>query len=49
MGSEHIGKDREIVMSENERLKEQLQEMERVNSEISSAYDRDQSLWKEKF
>lgn len=47
--SESLQKDREIFISENERLKIALQEMEKEFSEVQSSYERDKALWDGKF
>jgi len=44
-----MGKDREIFMSENEKLKVLLQDIEKDHSEIQSSYERDKALWDGKF
>ena len=46
--SEHLSKDREVFISENERLKVTLMELERESSEIKSLYDKDKALWEGK-
>ena len=47
--SGQVHKDREIFMIENERLKQEYQEIEKQHSEITSAYERDRALWEGKF
>ena len=47
--SESLTKEREILLHDNERLKNSLQEMEREFSEVASCYERDKALWDGKF
>lgn len=49
IATDHVNKDREIFLGENERLKNALQEMEREFSEVQSSYERDKALWEGKF
>jgi cell division septum initiation protein DivIVA len=44
-----VSKDREIFISENERLKTLLLDMEKEYSEVQSLYERDKALWEGKF
>ena len=38
-----------MMDNENDKLKNQILDLERENSEVSSNYERDKALWKEKF
>lgn len=41
-------KDITLLEDENDRLKSQILELEREYSDVSSNYERDKALWKEK-
>jgi hypothetical protein len=45
MSGEQFTKDREYLMSENERIKYALQEIEAKHQEVVSKYDREEALW----
>jgi len=38
-----------MLEDENEKLKCSILDLERENSDVSSNYERDKALWKEKF
>lgn len=48
LASDQVNKDRELFMSDNERLKQALIELERDYSEIKSTYDKEKALWEGK-
>jgi hypothetical protein len=49
MYSETFSKDKAYFAADVDKLKLQLQELERENSDLQSAYERDKALWEGKF
>jgi chromosome segregation ATPase len=42
-------KDKETIVAENAKLKQQCYELEKENAELSSNYEKDKALWEGKF
>lgn len=49
MTGDSISKDRDGLVSDNDRLKAMVQDLEKDMSDISSNYERDKALWDGKF
>ena len=47
--SSHVSKDKEFYQRECEKLKVQVQDMDRELSDVQSCYERDKALWEGKF
>ena len=45
IASETVGKEREMLITDNDRLKQALIDLERDYSEIKSTYDKEKALW----